>query len=180
MRACRESEHALSAEPFALRVRALHDAWRERREVNALTSAHDRDSQFRLLLTLHGWALEAIADVRSVYGVDFPLTVDAAPIIEDASPGFVVRLDRSQLLAFSLLERNRAQTAYWYLSVSRSATSGEEASAGTDRRNGHWSRSRLEELLLTLLGGYERAIGAGARTDEPAGQRLAAKSRRAQ
>ena len=150
----------MSAEPFALRVRSLHESWRERREVKALASAHDRTSQFRLLLSLHGWAVEALSDVQAVYGPDFPLVIDAPPKELDSLPGFTVQLG-GQALTLSLLQRSRANTRHWYISVAFS--SSDPAGTGhiaTDRRNGQWNRGRMQELLLTLLGGYERSIGA--------------------
>ena len=38
---------------------------------------------------------------------------------------------------------------------------GGAIAAGPERRNGQWTRGRLEELLLSVLGAYERASVAG-------------------
>lgn len=169
--------HALNGGPFALRVRALHDAWRERREVNTLASAHDRDSQLLLLMTLHGWTIEALSDIHAVYGDDSPISVDGPPDARDTNPCFGITLAENRVLAFSLLERNRAQMPYWYLGISRASPGGEESHAGTDRRSGHWNRGRLEELLLTLLGAYERSLG-GNTVDSPINTRPASRPSR--
>jgi hypothetical protein len=39
---------------------------------------------------------------------------------------------------------------------------GTSIAAGPERRNGQWTRARVEDLLLSLLGAYERD-----RSDEP-------------
>jgi hypothetical protein len=127
---------------------------------------------------LHAWAVEALLDIQAVYGPDFPVAIDGPPDVHDSSPGFGITLAGSQVLTFSLLERNRAQSPHWYLGVSRASPGGEETHAGTDRRNGHWNRGRLEELLLTLLGGYERSIGV-AGPGLPGARRPASRPRRA-
>ncbi len=147
-------------EPFAARVRTSHESWQERREVKALASAHDRDSQLRLLLALHRWATGAIEDIRSVYGNELPAEISPVPRRDDVSPAFTVSLGGSHVLTLSLLERRRLTVQHWYVSVSYSsaATGGEGVMAGPERRNGQWTRGRLEDLLLSILGSYERSF----------------------
>ena len=133
-----------SVEPFAQRVQSLRETWLERRMVKALASAHDRESQFQLLATLHQWALQAAADIQRVYGETLIVEVSPAP-------------------EAGLAERRRASGGSWFVdaSVMGGGRGGGAIAAGPERRNGQWTRGRLEELLLSVLGAYERASVAG-------------------
>lgn len=152
-----------SVEPFAQRVQSLRETWLERRMVKALASAHDRESQFQLLATLHQWALQAAADIQRVYGETLIVEVSPAPEAADASPCFHVLVDRGYSVSFGLAERRRASGGSWFVdaSVMGGGRGGGAIAAGPERRNGQWTRGRLEELLLSVLGAYERASVAG-------------------
>ena len=148
----------MTREPFAGRVRALRDSWDERRRVARLASTHTFDSQYLLLLTLHEWAREAVGDVREVYGNTFPIDLGPLPAREQDPPAFSMLVAQAHALTLSLIERRRGVEPSWHVTVS---VEGELQShqAGPDRRNGHWTRGRLEDVLLSVMGTYERSLG---------------------
>lgn len=149
----------MATEPFADRVRALRDNWLERRHVRALASAHDFDSQYRLLCTLHEWAAQGTDDIRRVYGPSLPIRLSPPRRVEPREAAFSLVLGDSYVLSFALSERRRTSGSRWYIAVSiaSSGPSGSVVAAGPERRNGQWTRGRLEDLLLTVLGAYERS-----------------------
>lgn len=149
----------MTSDSFATRVQTLRDSWVERRQVKALASSHDFDSQFQLLATLHGWAVHAVHDIRSVYGETLPVAVSEAPRPADTAPGFAVIVDDRHRVTFALAERKRLGTSRWFIAVAlTSGPGGGVMAAGPERRNGQWTRGRLEDLLLSALGAYERAL----------------------
>lgn len=145
---------------FASRVQSLRDTWVERRQVGRLASAHDFDSQFRLLVTLHEWASAAVVDIAEVYGETPSVTVSPLPEHSDETPAFSIVVDAQHSLTLSLAERRRMGAPRWHLSISISAAGSAHsaANAGPERRNGQWTRTRLEDLILSLLGAYERSL----------------------
>jgi len=149
----------VATEPFADRVRALRDSWLERRQVRALASAHDFDSQYRLLRTLHEWASEGVRDIHGVYGPSLPIRVSPPPRPDRREAAFSVVLGDAHVLSFALSERRRAGGSRWYIAVSigSAGPAGNAVAAGPERRNGQWTRGRLEDLLLTVLGAWERS-----------------------
>lgn len=148
---------------FANRVQILHESWAERRQVAKLAGTHDFDSQFRLVATLHEWATEACQDISEVYEERLAVSLSPLPDAEDIPPAFSITIGDRHSVTFSLLERRRMNGSRWHVSVSVASTGpgGSIAHAGPERRNGHWSRSRVEDVLLSLLGAYERAQGDG-------------------
>jgi hypothetical protein len=152
----------MSADLFADRVRALRGSWEERREAKSLAGAHDFESQFELLEMLHGWTVRAAADVAEVYGGDLELRLSPPPSRSPGNAAFAVVVAGAFVLSFRLAERQRMGAAGWFVSVSVAATTGGNAvMAGPERRYGQWTRGRIEELLLTVLGGYERSRSEG-------------------
>ena len=149
----------MSNEPFPQRVQMLRDAWIERRQVKSFASAHDYESQYRLLLTLHEWATHAIEGIRAVYGEAVPIVLSPIPNEAAADRAFNVAVAGTYTVNFALHERPRAGSSRWSIaaSVISNAPGGSVAAAGPERRNGQWTRSRLEDLLLSALGAYERA-----------------------
>ncbi|MEP6871740.1 MAG: hypothetical protein ABI939_07805 [Anaerolineaceae bacterium] len=150
----------MSGEPFSQRVQNLHDSWNERRQMKGIASAHDFESQFQLLNTLYGWAMEAVGEVHRVYGETVHLSLSPAPTRDPYGPSFSAFLGDSFTLAFALTERRRMGGSRWFISVSvgSSGTGGGVVAAGPERRNGQWTRARLEDLLLSVLGAYERSL----------------------
>ena len=153
----------MSGESFSQRVQNLHDSWNERRQIKGIASAHDFESQFQLLTTLHGWAEEAVTEIRHVYGEAIHLSLSPAPVRDPYGPAFSALLSESFTLTFSLTERRRLGGARWFISVSVGSTGegGGVVAAGPERRNGQWTRGRLEELLLSVLGAFERSQSDG-------------------
>ena len=150
----------MSGESFSQRVQHLHDSWNERRQMKGIASAHDFDSQFQLLTTLRGWAEEAVAEVQGVYGETVHISLGPAPTRDPCGPSFSAFLGDSFTLAFALTERRRMGGSRWFIAVSvgSSGTGGGVVAAGPERRNGQWTRARLEDLLLSVLGAYERSL----------------------
>jgi len=157
----------MSGEPFSSRVQALHDSWEERRLVRGLAGTHDFDSQFRLLATLHAWAHQAVLEVGDVYGEAVTLAVSPPPERAGADTAFQVMIASAFVLTFSLTERRRVGSPRWSISVSFGSPGpgGGLVAAGPERRNGQWTRSRVEDLLLSLLGAFERSLGDGPGAD---------------
>jgi hypothetical protein len=155
----------MSGESFQQRVSVLRDSWAERRHLHRLAGTHDFDSQFGLLRTLHAWAEAATADIRAIYGDELQLTLSPAPASGSASPGFSVTLGDSYTVSCVLAERPRVGGSHWSVAVtvSSSGPGGAISAAGPERRNGHWTRARLEDILLSALGAWERAGSESAR-----------------
>ncbi len=153
----------MSGESFSQRVQNLHDSWNERRQIKGIASAHDLESQFQLLITLHGWAEEAVAEIRNVYGEAIHISLGPAPARDPLGAAFSAFVGDSFTLTFSLIERRRMGGSRWFISVSVGSTGigGAPVAAGPERRNGQWTRGRLEELFLTILGTYERSHSEG-------------------
>ena len=149
----------MTSEPFARRVQTLRDAWVERRQTQSFASSHDFNSQYQLLLTLHRWALDAIREVHDVYGDSIWVELSPAPARASTAPAFSVGVAGTYSVNFALQERNIAGGEHWSVMarVISSAPRDLVVPAGPERRNGQWTRGRLEELLLSVLGAYERA-----------------------
>lgn len=155
----------MSGDSFQRRVELLRDSWAERRQLKGLASVHDFDSQLRLLRALHGWAEDAIADIGAVYGAALSVNVSPAPSASGANPSFTVTMAENYTVTFLLNERRRAGAARWFVSVTVGAggPGGSIVAAGPERRNGQWTRGRLEDILLSVLGAYERSLSEGGR-----------------
>jgi hypothetical protein len=147
----------MTPDTFVSRVHHLRGSWQERRQVKGLATAHDFDSQFELLRTFHRWAQEAVSDIRSVYGQALDLFLSPEPG-KEGQPAFSVVLGGMFSITFALVQRTRSGTNGWFVAVSEalSGPGGRISAAGPERRNGQWSRSRVDNLMLSLLGAYER------------------------
>lgn len=155
-------ERALSQpEPFAARVQALRENWIERRQVAGFATAHDYHHQFELLQALHAWAAHAAAEVTAVYG-DAELVRLSPPPAAGGETAFELTVGGTHTLTFALAPRRRAGTAGWSIAARiRDADAAAPAvPAGPERRAGQWSSARVEELVLSLLGAYERSVAA--------------------
>lgn len=122
----------------------------------AAAKAHDLQSQTEMLRALHGWAEAAIEDVVAVYGEHLFLEVSPWPPEGDPPMFSLVVGGSGHVLTFAL-ERN-ARAGSWHICAVRTlgGRDGGQLKAGPDRRGGQWTRARVEELLLSLLAGYER------------------------
>ncbi len=143
-------------------MRNLREAWAERRQVKLIASSRDFDSQFALLTTMHSWALQAAEEIDRVYDGDVAVVVSPPPGPDKLAAAFSVFMAESFTLGFSLSERRRASDSSWFVSVAMGSSAGGTVAAGPERRNGQWTRSRLEDLLLSVLGAWERS-----QADEP-------------
>ena len=156
----------MSGDSFQRRVALLRDSWAERRQMKGLAGVHDFDAQLDLLVTLHGWAESAVADIVAVYGDDLAISLGPVPTDSTQNPGFSVTLGDNYTVTFSLTERRRMSGMRWFVAVTVSSVGpgGASAAAGPERRNGQWTRARLEDILLSVLGAYERAQSEGQRS----------------
>ncbi len=155
----------MNGESFERRVEMLRDSWAERRQMKGLASVHDLESQFSLLKTLHEWSEGAAGDIRRVYGEALPVSVSPAPKKDDSTPAFAVTLGNNYTVTFVLTERRRMGGARWFVSVTvgSGGPGGAIVAAGPERRNGQWTRGRLEDILLSVLGAYERSLAEGGK-----------------
>lgn len=153
-------------ETFLSRVADLRDSWSERRALSRFAGAHDFASQFRLLLALHGWATQAAADVSSVYEDGVAIAISPRPDRAVAPQAFSASIGE-HTATFTLTERSRIGGSRWHVSVAMTAgrRDGAVSQVGPERRNGGWTRGRIEDLLLSLLGAYERSRVEGADGD---------------
>ncbi len=140
---------------FRERVEALRDAWEARREVRPLAAAQDLGSQCELLAVIHRWANKAADDVRAIYGPELRLSIDDGP--GGHPPSFGVVFGGALTLTFAVTEKRRGPGEAWTISTHLSAVGpGFSAAGEPQRRNGQWSRARLEEVFLSALGMFER------------------------
>lgn len=158
-RVARAVSASAPGEPFERRVRALRDSWEERRQVRQLSHAQEFSAQFRLLATLHAWAVQAIDDIGRVYGPGVSVTLSPARLPSEAG-AFTITVQERFTATFTLMER-RGTPGSWRLDVQVSdrGTGNGSTPAGPERRHGGWTRARFEEIVLSLLGAYERAQG---------------------
>ena len=150
----------MSNEPFAHRVRELRDSWAERRLVRTLAAAHDHHSQLQLLETLHRWASESCEDVARVYGEGVAAWVD--PIGFEAADGAASfhAMVAGYTVIFLLWSPDVAASRWSVTATVLPGGAQDAAIAGPERRHGHWTRGRIEDLLLGLLSAHERAAAA--------------------
>lgn len=132
-------------------------------------SVHDFESQLELLRTLHSWAESAARDIRTVYGPAIAVGVSGVPAAGVSNPAFSLTVSGNYAVTFALHERRRLDAPRWFISVTVSSggPSGAIVAAGPERRNGQWTRARLEDVLLSVLGAYERSTSEGAKTGKP-------------
>lgn len=155
----------MSGESFLRRVEFLRDSWAERRHLKGLAGAYDFESQLELLRTLYQWVESAIADIHTAYGTSLAATISPGPIgTTTPNPGFSVTVGDQSTLAFSLKERRREGGARWFIAVTVSSggIGGAMVAAGPERRNGQWTRGRIEDIVLSVLGTFERAASEQA------------------
>jgi hypothetical protein len=107
-----------------------------------------------------------VRDIRAVYGKALATSISPAPNAETTNPGFSITLGDQYTLTFSLSERRREGGARWFVSVTVSSggPGGNMVTAGPERRNGQWTRGRVEDILLSVLGAYERAASEQTRS----------------
>jgi hypothetical protein len=155
----------VASEAFESRVRELRDTWAEQRELAGLSAGNDLVSRFELLSVLHGWAAEAAAAITQVYGGSFLCNVSPAPQITDRPPAFLVTIGGGYTARFFLKERETSGANHWTVSavVRTPGSSIASTTVGPDRRHRGWSRSQLEDVLLSMLAAYEREEVEGPR-----------------
>jgi hypothetical protein len=145
---------------FVDRVSALHDAWAERRDVAHLARDHGYEAQTAILQRLHAWSRDLVADVGTVYGRELSLELSPISGEDVGQPGFSIVLNRRFGADFRLVRRSRQGEDAWHLAVSmrHAGPAGEPVMVvGPERRSGHWTRARLEDVVLSLLGAVERS-----------------------
>ena len=149
----------MSSDSFQRRVEVLRESWAERRQLKDLASSHDFEPQFQLLESLHHLAESAVADIRAVYGPDLDVTLGPLPERNTSGPAFSITVGGNYTVTFLLAERRRMGLTHWSVSVTISSggPGGAITAAGPERRNGQWTRLRVEDILLSVLGAHERS-----------------------
>src|SRR4029079_1441522 len=110
------------------------------------------------------------SDIRSVYEDELEVRISGPPDADEPSLSFCVSLDETHRVVLQLGDRPRTSRPRLFISMTVGAD-GAGVPAGPERRNGLWTRNRLEEILLSVLGSYERALSEGTRRDLIAGLR---------
>jgi hypothetical protein len=144
---------------FEARLRSLRASWCERREIARFAHSADAPAQLELLQRIHAWCCDCVEAVGSVYGSDLPAATGARPSHEEAA--FALDFGGGRRLVFSLVRRS---SGGWR--VGAQAFAGESPSlaapVGPGRRDGSWTRARVEDLVLAQVAAIERARGDGA------------------
>ncbi len=142
-------------EQFAVRLRTIHESWTARRTIVRIGNLRTFENQFMHLLELHQWAQEAVDDIRAVYGKRFPITLGPAPSQDQEPPAFIVLLAEMQTLIVALTEQEQGGEPVYSVAMSMHGNVLPLAT-GTYGRPGHWTRAQLEDILLSMLGTFER------------------------
>ncbi len=145
----------MTGDSFASRVRGLRREWTERRQVRRLSLDHNFESQYRLFQTLHLWARQAAVEIQREYSGRLSVKVSPLPAVSERERSFSVVIDDAYSLTFRLEQRGGQSP--WRIVATMSTSDSVEA-VSPRRAAAHWTRSRVEELLLALLGAYERAL----------------------
>lgn len=155
-----ELDLPMSSESFQRRVEVLRESWAERRYLKDVASSQEYEPQFQLLESLHRLAESAVAEIRSVYAEDIDVTLGPMPDRGNSSPAFSVTIGGSYTVTFLLDERRRTPLARWFVSatISSGGPGGAVTAAGPARRDGQWTRLRVEDIFLSVLGAYERGL----------------------
>jgi hypothetical protein len=142
---------------FGARLRQLREGWRERREVARLVQAGDAPSQLELLQRIHAWASNCAAMIASVYGPEMPASVSPCPrTLDDVS--VVVTVAQVHRLVFSVVPRSGGGWRVSARSLSGTGTAiAAAATVGPSRRDGSWTRARVEDLILAQVAAVERS-----------------------
>ena len=101
------SQEALPPGSFSERIRSLRDSWEERRQVEDLATNHDFVRQYRLLLILHEWCAEALAQVAEIYGASLQLALSPRPTSAGEDTAFQVTVADRFSLVFGMAARSR-------------------------------------------------------------------------
>ncbi len=161
----------MTSQPFLERVNALRTAWDERRCVERLAAGHDFASQYGLLLLIHRWVADAVADAVRCYGQDLPISLSPAPPAAGRDTAFHVMVAGTFSLVFGLVERHREGGPSWSVALVERVAGPIDDRPATGPSRGRWTRARVEELMLSLLGAFERA-----RSEESRGHAFASSS----
>jgi hypothetical protein len=158
MRRPRPNEAQPSSETdFEARLRQLRQAWRERREVARLVHSGDAASQVELLQRIHSWAVDCVDAINRVYGSDLAVNLSPSPG-GDADGSFVLTVAHSYRLAFSVVPRSGGGWRIAARNLSGMAA-GSATAVGPSRRDGSWTRARVEDLILAQVAAVERSRG---------------------
>lgn len=164
----------MDRENFRRRVAQLRDSWEERRTLKSFAGAPDFNSQFALLSSIYRWVEDAVADIRDVYGDSLAVTLGPMPTAEAPAPAFALTLGDATTLTFAMVERTRVESSRWAIAVTigTGGPGGTVVAAGPERRSAQWTRARVEDILLSVLGAHERAASEGGGGWPPTPPRL--------
>jgi hypothetical protein len=143
--------------PFEARLRALRDSWNERRETLNPGGEHDLESRTQTLRMLRSWVEQCVPPINEIY--ESPIAV-LGPVSGgmDSLPSFTLRLHELYSIRFYIEERTTKLGTRFSVSAEARSPAGRlrATSIGPDRRHGVWSRTRIENIILSLLSEYER------------------------
>lgn len=146
---------------FVERVRHFQQDWRDRREYAELAELVEPHRTERLLCVLHAWASEAAADIHEVYGSTLELTV--GPVEPDFrhGAGFTVAVAGSFYLDFEAGGNSASPTSPRTVNAGvRFGDGSREIALTRQSRHVMWNREQVQDLVMRLLGAYERSRDA--------------------
>lgn len=141
---------------FVDRVLHLRDSWEEVRTTISIASRHDFSSQFALLCLLYRWTNDAVSGVVSVYGEALGAMLSGPPLVDDASPMFWLSVASAYCMSFSLVAQKRGDDHHWQIDASIASPRDPGGVRRAPSRSGGWTRAQVEDLVLSLLAGFER------------------------
>jgi len=143
------------AADFETRLQQLRDAWHERREIARLVHDAGAGSQLELLQRIHTWAVDCATAITRIYGGALPVSVSPRP----RGPGdasFIFSAAPGHRLVFSVAPRTGGG---WRVTAHSLSGVAPGAAVGPSRRDGSWTRARVEDLVLAQVAAVERSRG---------------------
>ena len=102
---------------------------------------------------------EALEDIRNVYHDAMPASITPRPSESDQQPSFTVSVGTGNSATFALGAARRRNGREWHITAQITSAGGiaAEESGPAGRRVRRWSRRRVDDILLALLGAHERS-----------------------
>ena len=97
-----------------------------------------------------------VEDIRDVYGKRFPIALGPSPERDQDPPAFLVLIAEVQTLIVALTEQRYGGESVYSVAMSMHGNVLPQVT-GPSGKPGHWTRLQLEDVLLSMLGTFERS-----------------------